>query len=251
MITPVTIRNTIFGEGIPKICIPIASKTAEQIINDALALTDYNFDVAEWRMDFYEDVMSPDNVINTLKILREIIGDRLLLATFRTAKEGGEKEIDINYYKELNILAARSGCADMIDIELFTGDTAVKDMVSKIHDAGAFVVMSNHDFNKTPPKKELIERLRRMQALGTDLAKIAVMPNSAEDVLTLLSATNDMNTIYSNKPIITMSMGKLGLISRLSGSIFGSAMTFGFAGRASAPGQIDARRLEQILIDIY
>ncbi len=247
MITPVTIRNTTFGEGIPKICIPIVAETTEKIISDAKALAAYNYDVVEWRMDFFENVMTPDKVVDVLKSLREVIGDKLLLATFRTAKEGGEKEIDTDYYKELNILTAKSSYADMIDIELFTGDDVVKDMVGEIHKSGAFVVMSNHDFNKTPPKEEITERLKSMQALGADLAKIAVMPNSAEDVLTLLSATNDMNTIYSYKPVITMAMGKLGLISRLSGSTFGSAMTFGAAGKASAPGQIDAKELEEIL----
>lgn len=247
MITPITIRNTTFGEGIPKICIPIVAETTEKIISDAKALAGYNYDVVEWRMDFFEDVMTPDKVVDVLKSLREVIGDKLLLATFRTANEGGEKEIDNDYYKELNILAAQSGYADMIDIELFTGDDIVKDMVEEIHNAGSFVVMSNHDFNKTPPKEEIIERLKTMQALGADLAKIAVMPNSSEDVLTLLSATNDMNTIHADKPVITMAMGKLGLISRLSGSTFGSAMTFGAAGKASAPGQIDAKQLEQIL----
>lgn len=247
MITPVTIRNTTFGKGIPKICIPIVAETAEKIISDAKALAGYNYDVVEWRMDFFEDVMTPDKVAGVLKNLREVIGDKLLLATFRTANEGGEKEIDINYYKELNILSAHSGYADMIDIERFTGDDVVKYMVEEIHKAGAFVVMSNHDFYKTPPREEIIERLKTMQSLGADLAKIAVMPNSTEDVLTLLSATNEMNTIYADKPVITMSMGKLGLISRLSGSTFGSAMTFGAAGKASAPGQIDVRELENIL----
>ena len=247
MITPVTIRNTTFGEGIPKICIPIVAQTTEKIIAEAKNLSEYNYDVVEWRMDFFEDVMSPHKVVDVLKDLRGVIGDKLLLATFRTAKEGGEKSIDINYYKELNILDAQSGYADMIDIELFTGDDIVKDMVSEIHNAGAFIVMSNHDFHKTPSREVIVERLRTMQALGADLAKIAVMPNSSEDVLTLLSATNEMNTIHADKPVITMAMGKLGLISRLSGAVFGSAMTFGAAGKASAPGQIDARELENIL----
>lgn len=247
MITPVTIRNTTFGEGIPKICIPIVAETAEKIISDAKALADYNYDVVEWRMDFFENVMIPDKVVDVLKGLREVIGDKLLLATFRTAKEGGEKDIDINYYKELNILAAQSCYADLIDIELFTGDDVVKYMVEEIHKAGAFVVMSNHDFNKTPLREVIVERLKTMQALRADLAKIAVMPNSSEDVITLLSATNEMNTIHADKPVITMAMGKLGLISRLSGRTFGSAMTFGAAGKTSAPGQIDAKQLEQIL----
>lgn len=247
MITPVTIRNTTFGEGIPKICIPIVAASDEGILDDAQALADYNYDVVEWRMDFFKNVTEPDKVVNVLKNLREIIKDKLLLATFRTAKEGGEKQIDTEYYKELNLTAARSGYADMIDIELFTGDDFVRSITEEIHKAGAFVIMSNHDFYKTPPKEIIIERLKSMQNLGADLSKIAVMPNTAEDVLTLLAAANEMNTRFADRPVITMSMGKLGLISRLSGAVFGSAMTFGAAEKISAPGQIDAKELEKIL----
>ena len=48
-------------------------------------------------------------------------------------------------------------------------------------------------------------------------------------------------------PIITMSMAGTGLISRISGEAFGSALTFGTAGKASAPGQMDAKELRQVL----
>lgn len=247
MITPITIKDITFGEGLPKICIPIVGNTQEEILASAKNLTAYNYDVAEWRMDYYENVMDSDCVLSVLKGLREILQNKLLLATFRTSREGGEKTISNSYYKHLNLLAAKSGYADLIDIELFTGDDIVKNLVKEIHEAGGFVIMSNHDFHKTPAKNIIKERLVKMQTFGADLAKIAVMPDSPEDVLTLLSATNEMNDLPDGKPIISMSMGRLGIISRLSGSIFGSAMTFGSAGEASAPGQIDAHELHNIL----
>lgn len=79
--------------------------------------------------------------------------------------------------------------------------------------------MSNHDFAGTPAEEEIISRLRRAQELGGDLPKIAVMPNSAGDVLTLLAATVKMQELYADRPIITMSMGGEGVISRLAGEI--------------------------------
>lgn len=246
MITPITIKNITFGEGLPKICIPIVGTTEEEILKSASALSEYTYDVAEWRMDFFEGVSDLKRVENILKFLKDILKDHLLLATFRTAKEGGEREIDDEYYCQLNRLAAKSG-ADLIDIELFTGDEVVEKLVQEIHAANAFIIMSNHDFHKTPSKETIIERLTKMQDLGADIAKIAVMPNTPDDVLTLLSATAHMQAIEGGSPVVTMSMGRLGLISRLSGSIFGSAMTFGSAGKASAPGQIDAKELNDIL----
>ena len=70
--------------------------------------------------------------------------------------------------------------------------------------------MSNHDFHKTPAQEDIIYRLRRMQDLGADLPKIAVMPQSPQDVLTLLAATLTMKEKYATRPLITMSMGKSG-----------------------------------------
>ncbi|MET1176254.1 type I 3-dehydroquinate dehydratase, partial [Paenibacillus amylolyticus] len=85
------------------------------------------------------------------------------------------------------------------------------------------------------------------QELGGDLPKIAVMPETTADVLRLLEATCTMNEKYADRPIITMSMAGKGIISRLAGEVFGSAMTFGAAKKASAPGQIAAGELKEIL----
>ncbi len=72
-----------------------------------------------------------------------------------------------------------------------------------------------------------------MQDMGADIPKIAVMPQSKRDVLTLLCATEEMVTDYADRPIITMSMAGTGVISRLCGEVFGSSMTFGAAKKAS------------------
>lgn len=85
-----------------------------------------------------------------------------------------------------------------------------------------------------------------MEEAGADIAKIAVMPESTEDVLTLLSATCKAKKELTC-PVITMSMAGTGLISRLSGEVFGSCLTFGSAGNISAPGQIDALKLRSVL----
>ena len=86
-----------------------------------------------------------------------------------------------------------------------------------------------------------------MQELGTDVAKFAVMPTCERDVLTLLSATLTMKEQHNDTPVITMSMGRLGALSRVCGTLSGSAVTFGTAGRASAPGQLPADLLKTFL----
>ena len=112
---------------------------------------------------------------------------------------------------------------------------------------GVTIVMSSHDFQKTPPYEELVQRLLGMKQRGADVVKLACMPQCAHDVLTLLQATEHVKTLYPDEPLITMSMGQMGVISRISGEVFGSAMTFGAAKNASAPGQLDIATLQQML----
>ncbi|CGY42856.1 3-dehydroquinate dehydratase [Salmonella enterica subsp. enterica serovar Typhi] len=81
--------------------------------------------------------------------------------------------------------------------------------------------------------------------------KIAVMPQSKHDVLTLLTATLEMQQHYADRPVITMSMAKEGVISRLAGEVFGSAATFGAVKQASAPGQIAVNDLRSVLMILH
>lgn len=247
----VRVKNIKLGEGMPKICVPLVGKTNEEILEEAKFLKNVKFDLIEWRVDHYENVEDLEKVKEIVKALRDEVKEAVILFTFRSKKEGGEREVSDEYYAELNKVVAQTKLVDLIDVELFTGDEIVKDIVKTAHENDVKVVMSNHDFFKTPAKEEIINRLCKMQDLGADLPKIAVMPNTSEDVITLLAATEEMSTKYANKPIITMSMGSLGLVSRLAGETFGSALTFGAAKAISAPGQISVDKLATILEVIH
>ena len=244
---PVVVRNVKIGEGIPKICVPIVGVTKEDIINEAKNFDSIPVDVVEWRVDWFEGVFDFEKVKDVLVDLRAALKETPILFTFRTSKEGGEKAIEPEAYATLNKEAAKSGYVDLVDVEAFTGDEIVKDIIAGAHEYGVKVVASNHDFHKTPSQEEIVARLRKMQELGADIPKIAVMPQSKKDVLTLLCATEEMATNYADRPIITMSMGGTGVISRACGEAFGSALTFGAAKKASAPGQMNASDLREIL----
>ena len=244
---PVVVRNVKIGEGIPKICVPIVGITREEILETGKNIGAIGADVVEWPADWFEDVFVFEKVEETAKELRNVLGDTPILFTFRTAKEGGEKAIEKQAYVELNQKAAKTGYIDMVDVEAFTGDDAVTAIVKAAHECGVKVVASNHDFHKTPAKEEIVSRLRKMQESGADIPKIAVMPQNKKDVLTLLAATEEMYSEYADRPIITMSMAGTGVVSRLCGEVFGSALTFGAAGKASAPGQMGVEDLKTVL----
>ena len=247
----VKVRNIEIGAGIPKICVPIVGVTREEILAAAENIKSTKADVVEWRVDWFENVFEFDKVEEVLKELRDALGNIPILMTFRTSKEGGEKAIEPEAYARLNIKAAQTGYVDFVDVEIFTGDEIVKKIIDGVHAAGARVIASNHDFFKTPAQSDIVYRLRKMQDMGADIPKIAVMPTCKQDVITLLSATLEMSEKYADRPIITMSMAGTGVVSRLTGETFGSALTFGAATKASAPGQINVNELAQVLDIIH
>lgn len=237
-VNPVVVRNIEIGSGMPKVCVPIVEKTREDILSTAKAICSTEADLVEWRADWYEDVSAFSEVIKTADMLRSILGETPLLFTFRSAREGGEKELSLESYATLLESVAKTGFVDLIDVEVFSGDDAVKNIIQTAHAHGVKVIASNHDFEGTPAREELVARLCKMQDLGADILKIAVMPQTRSDVLTLLSVTEEMSSLHTSRPVITMSMGRTGTLSRLCGEVFGSAVTFASFGKVSAPGQI-------------
>ena len=243
----IKVRDIEIGAGAPKIIVPIVGVTKDDIIAEAKTFDSIPVDMVEWRVDWFDGVFDFAQVEDVLKDLRPALGNTPILFTFRTSKEGGEKAIEPDVYVELNKKAAATGLVDLVDVEAFTGDSYVKEIIEAAHEAGVAVVASNHDFDKTPDKDDIVGRLRKMQELDADIPKIAVMPQNKRDVLTLLAATEEMVSEYADRPIITMSMAGTGLISRLCGEVFGSALTFGAVGKASAPGQMNAADLNTVL----
>lgn len=242
----VQVKDVVFNEGRPKICVPLVGKTKQEIIAEVKMLENVAFDLAELRIDFFEGVEQLDQVGDLLAEISKIY-KKPLLFTFRSKKEGGERELSLERYFALNRFAIRSGLVDMVDLELFSSEAEAIKVIAEAKEKSVKVVLSSHDFFRTPPKEEIVARLVKMQELGADITKIAVMPQSEEDVLTLLAATLEMKKTKADRPCVTMSMGKYGVISRLAGELFGSCLTFAAAKEVSAPGQVSVRDVRSIL----
>ena len=148
----VEVRGVRIGEGIPKIIVPIVEVTRKEIIRKAESLAEVRKDIVEWRADWFEEGSDPAAVEEVLRELRGALGNTPLLFTFRTLREGGEKAIEPEDYAALNISAAKSGFADLIDVEIFTGDEIVREIIESAHKEGVKIVGSSHDFDRTPKR---------------------------------------------------------------------------------------------------
>ena len=240
------IKNKVIGEGKPLVCVSVMDVQKEDIVAEVKRLVEAGAEMIEWRVDAFEGVKSPNAVREVLKELAPFVNDTIVVFTFRSKEQGGQCSLNSELVYDLHQVAAETKVVDFIDVEYFyTEDADVE--IYNLQKMGTRVITSHHDFHETPSSDVLFMLLEQMKHSKADIVKLAMMPQSTEDVLRLLEETNHFHKRYPKQPLITMSMGKLGSVSRICGEAFGSCVTFGAGKKASAPGQIEMEKLEEIL----
>lgn len=243
-----SIKGQVFGAGEPVVCVPVVEEKADDIVRAISAIGQKGMPMVEWRADYFENLDDPAAVADVLERVRGDLSQTVLLFTVRTDTEGGLFDGNVDDYAEVIGSAAATGLADLIDVEFL----AIGDRVAALKIAsGCRVIVSHHDFGGTEDEDILYGQLCDMQETGADMVKLAVMPKDRVDVIKLLSATTRFSSRFYDTPVITMSMGNLGLLSRLAGELTGSAVTFASIGKASAPGQISYKNCRGIVEIIH
>ncbi len=247
----VSVRGTVIGGPKPLICLPLVGEKREKVLQESKELTALQPDLLEWRIDAYNNVELVEDCLAVLKLLRKTIGEVPLIFTCRIDLEGGFKKISRE--KRLALLTAviDSGDADIIDIELCNDASFIKTVREQAKRRGVKVILSYHNFTETPDESSICSKLAEAQTAGADICKVAVMPKNYADVLTLLSATNKARNDIVKTPMVTMSMGLEGAVSRLAGGLFGSDITFAIGMQSSAPGQIPIQELKAGMALLY
>jgi 3-dehydroquinate dehydratase I len=247
----VTVKNTVLGGPQPLICLPLVGAKKAVLQKEVKELIVLQPDLLEWRIDAYEQVENVQESLLALKELRAAIGEIPLIFTCRIDLEGGFKKIAQDKRLELFNAVIGSGMVDIVDIELCNGKEFIEAVQERAQAMDVKLILSYHNFRETPDEAFICAKLAEAQAAGADIAKIAVMPKNYGDVLVLLSATNKARNESVQGPIITMSMGPEGAISRLAGGLFGSDITFAIGRQASAPGQIPIDELRSAMNLLY
>lgn len=244
---PVHLKNgVILGEGLPKICVPLTGTGKDELEAQAREAAAASPDLVEWRADYFEDLGDVEKVAEVLMSLQEILGETPILFTIRTKREGGNGQLTPEEYRSLLLYAAGRPEVSLVDIEGLNPEINTELLISEVHQLGMPVIASWHNFSRTPKKPELDLVFDRLSRTGADVLKVAVMPKKAKDVLRLMSVTEEKNRQFPS-PLVTMAMGDLGRLSRVSGRITGSVLTFGIVGNASAPGQLPVEELREML----
>lgn len=240
------IKGKKIGEGRPLVCVPVMEREKEAVVREIMALSESRADMVEWRVDQFCDYKNYNAIREVFGRTAPYLKEKIFLYTFRTKRQGGDGEPDGALADDMRDLAAESGCVDLVDMEFFEEEFPARKM-RRLQERGVKVVASHHDFDETPERGVMKMLLEQMCEGNADIVKLAVMPRNAEDVLNLLSVTSRFKEENPDTPVITMSMGKMGAVSRLCGESFGSAVTFASHGKASAPGQMDMTDVADIL----
>lgn len=237
----------IAGGKFPLICTPLVGRTLAAIMAELALVLPKQPDVLEWRVDFFEAIGDTAAVIAAAKAIKQAAGSIPLLFTRRSTIEGGEK-IAINEAQVIAMYTAvcESKSIDLIDYEMANdaANIALVRTAAKANDIK--LVLSFHNFSFTPGPETLAAKFLSADQLGADVAKVAVMPRDLDDVLTLLTATREASKKL-RIPLISMSMGPYGSLTRLFGWAFGSSLTFAVGASSSAPGQVPIEDLNTVL----
>jgi 3-dehydroquinate dehydratase-1 len=234
----------------PLICTPIVSKTRAALLDELATVVVKRPDLIEWRVDFFDDIGNTDAVIDAARRIKTAAGAIPITFTCRSINEGGERIVlsEAETVK-LYVAVCASRGVDIIDYELSNLTSNLERIRKASRDNDVSMIMSYHNFQFTPDPAVLSAKFIDAEQLGADIAKLAVMPRTPEDVLTLLGVTWRASET-SGIPLIGLSMGAIGSLSRMVGGIFGSAVTYAVGKASSAPGMIPIEELRTVLATV-
>lgn len=231
-------RGRKLGGETPLVCTPLIGRTRERVLAEATSVLRQKPDIIEWRVDFFDAIGDADAVVETARALREVVGKRPIIFTRRAEREGGEPiALGDGAVVELYAAMAATKLVDFIDFEMASAPEHLDRVCECARRHGIRLILSYHNMSYTPGHEYLVDRFLEAERLGADVAMVQVMPRNRADVLRLLTATAEADD-RTRIPLVSMSVGPLGSVTRMVGGLFGSWLSFAVGESASAPGQI-------------
>ncbi|MBK5245072.1 MAG: type I 3-dehydroquinate dehydratase [Eubacteriaceae bacterium] len=225
-------------------CIPLISETQEALLKEVEKIEKGPIDFLEWRRDYFRPgtALTMDEEIRILRELKKRCGNCGIIYTYRSHGEGGA--YDTADKVRLKAISIAKDMVDYVDMELNSEPSFLKGVKAILNNSDCELILSHHNFEKTPCRKAIEEIYDAMENQGAAVLKLAVNPASQEDLRRLIGASlkKDENTL---KPIIAIAMGPLGGITRIAPDLCGGSLTYVTGSGKTAPGQLT---IEEILI---
>ena len=217
-----------------KLVVSVMPKSLEEAQGiDAMRYIDA--DIIEWRADF----LPKEAILQVAPAIFEKFAGRELLFTLRTRAEGGEIDLDSAEYVQIIKDVAQLYQPEYIDFEYFSHKDVFEEMLDFPN-----LVLSYHNFQETP--ENMMEILSELTSLTPKVVKVSVMAHTEQDVLDLMNFTRGFKILNPEQEYVTISMGKVGKVSRITSDVTGSSWSFASLDEASAPGQISLSSMKKI-----
>ncbi|HGR2536299.1 TPA: type I 3-dehydroquinate dehydratase [Streptococcus pneumoniae] len=217
-----------------KLIVSVMPRSLEEA--QALDATRYlDADIIEWRADY----LPKEAILQVAPAIFEKFAGRELVFALRTRSEGGEIDLSPEEYIHLIKEVAQFYQPDYIDFEYYSYKDVFEEMLDFPN-----LVLSYHNFQETP--ENMMEILSELTILNPKLVKVAVMAHTEQDVLDLMNYTRGFKTLNPEQEYVTISMGKVGKVSRITADVTGSSWSFASLDEVSAPGQISLASMKKI-----
>ena len=217
-----------------KLVVSIMPRNIEEV--QAIDVTRYeDADIIEWRADF----LAKEAILQVAPAVFEKFAGRELLFTLRTRSEGGEIDLSSEEYVQIIKDVTQLYQPDYVDFEYYTHKAVFDQMLDFPN-----LVLSYHNFQETPDN--MMEILSELTSLTPKVVKVSVMAHTEQDVLDLMNYTRGFKTLNPEQDYVTISMGKIGKVSRITSDVTGSSWSFASLDVASAPGQISLSNMKKI-----
>lgn len=239
----VQIRNLLIGDGTVKICLPISSAWAGELLVEASDAANSPCEIVEWRADYLADLFFDEFRRSLLAEIRERTSGKALLFTLRTREEGGMFPHGEKEYFSLCREAAASGLIDILDFELSKEKKALSEGISFVKACGVKVLLSAHLFGEAPNREKLLDMLSSMEALDADIAKLAVTVKNEEEADFIMETAAEASENCIGIPLVMIAMGEAGKKTRRLSPYFGTSLTYARGKNTTAPGQLSWQEL--------
>ncbi|MBU1017467.1 type I 3-dehydroquinate dehydratase [Patescibacteria group bacterium] len=214
------------------ICTPVQEKTQEKALKRLQELKN-QVDLAEVWIDSVKDLDLP--------LLIKQAALPLVVVCKKPAEKGAFKGSRADLAAQLEN-ACKCG-AEYVDIPFNMPKNMRKKVIQKAKKTQ--IIISHHDFKKTPTLSWMLKTARMMKKSGADIVKMAVMAHSLEDTFSLILLAQRLQA--EKIPHILIAMGKEGILSRVITPFLGGTIMFAplKASRATASGQLTVKELKK------
>ena len=244
------IRDVKIGEGRPKICVELKGSSESELQFQAIIAQSAPADIVEWRVDCFESWNDDAALLRMAKIIRMAIGSKILLYTFRTLEEGGTVKLSSSEYMHVVKAGIDSHLIDIVDVECCVNEYPATELIRYAKEHHVFVFGSTNSMNQMLSTGEIDFRIRYIEMLGADLAKIILRPAGKKDVYKLLTKAYELKDELAF-PIALLGCGPEGKYTKTVCEFFGSSVTYAVPDTEDTEEDMSVYRIAELLSALH